>query len=272
MSNDRKVDLKELFKGLQGQMAATLNTSRSFITHSGSKGDALENAWIEWLKDYLPNRYSIAKAIVIDSNGNTSHQLDIVIYDNWYTPFIFNQNGFKYIPAEGVYAVFEVKPNLTKEHITYAGEKIESVRRLKRTSTCMINSGKVCPPRNLTKIIGGLLCSVSDIKMAETISTHLAELTRFKSLDMVCVAEFGSIMIEYNGTIENDLELTYDAYYDKREFNRLVISQPEHSLVSFFLQLSHLLQQRIGTIPAIDFKAYMKVMGEELGSTPELDR
>lgn len=42
MSDDRKIDLKELFKGLQGQMTATLNTSRSFITHCGSKGALLK--------------------------------------------------------------------------------------------------------------------------------------------------------------------------------------------------------------------------------------
>lgn len=271
MSEERNIILKDLFKGLQGQMTATLNTSRSFITHSGSKGDALENAWIDWLQNYLPNRYSIAKAIVIDCEGNTSHQLDIVIYDNWYTPFIFNQNGFKYIPAEGVYAVFEVKPNLTKEHIQYAGEKVESVRKLKRTSTKMINSGNVCPPRNLTKIIGGLLCSTSDLRKEETILAHLSDLKGFTSLDLLCIADFASIKVEYKGTIRDRHELEYDIYYNKRELNRIVLSKPEHSLVSFFLQLSHLLQQRIGTIPAIDFKAYMKVMGEELGDVPEID-
>lgn len=265
MSNDRRIDLKELFKGLQCQMTATLNTSRSFITHPGSKGDALENAWIEWLQNYLPNRYSITKAIVIDYEGNTSHQMDIVIYDNWYTPFIFNQNGFKYIPAEGVYAVFEVKPNLTKEYIQYAGEKVESVRSLKRTSTTMINSGNVCQPRKLTKIIGGLLCTTTDIRKEDTIATHLAELNGFKSLDLLCIADFGSIMVEYQGTIDNNHELPYEEYYEKRIFNGIEKSQCEHSLISFFLQLSHLLQQRIGTIPAIDFQAYMKVLGEQLG-------
>src|SRR5690554_5426849 len=127
MSNN--IPLKELFSGLQNQMIAQLNTNRSNVKHPGSKGDALENAWIEWLRKYLPNRYSVDKAIVIDSNGDTSHQIDIVIYDNWFTPFIFSQNGFHYIPAEGVYAVFEVKPDISDSsdgmtNIEYAGRKI----------------------------------------------------------------------------------------------------------------------------------------------------
>lgn len=85
------VDLSDLFRGMQGQMQSQLSTNREFIHHPGSKGDALENAWIEWLQNYLPNRYSVDKAIVIDYHGNTSDQIDIVIYDNWFTPFIFNQ-------------------------------------------------------------------------------------------------------------------------------------------------------------------------------------
>lgn len=39
-----KVDIKMLFGGLQDQMNSQLNTSREFVTHPGSKGDALENA------------------------------------------------------------------------------------------------------------------------------------------------------------------------------------------------------------------------------------
>lgn len=272
MSDERKIELKELFKGLQSQMTATLSTNRSFITHPGSTGDALENAWIEWLQDYLPNRYSVAKAIVIDSDGYTSHQLDIVIYDNWFTPFIFNQNGFKYIPAEGVYAVFEVKPNLSKKNIEYAGKKIESVRKLKRTSTKMISSGKLCSPRSLTKIIGGLLCSSSDIKQNDIISNHLKDLIGFKSLDIICAADFGSILVEYEGASKDGCELPYTDYYNSRKFNRIVVSKQEYGLVSFFLQLSHLLQQRIGTIPAIDFQAYMNAMGEELGELSDIDK
>ena len=61
-----KVDLKQMLNGLQKQMSAQLNTNREFIEHPGSKGDALENAWIEWLCKYLPNRYCVDKAIVID--------------------------------------------------------------------------------------------------------------------------------------------------------------------------------------------------------------
>ena len=83
--------------------------------------------------------------------------MDLVIYDEQFTPFVFNQNGVKYIPAEGIYAVFEVKPEINKAYIEYAGEKIASVRKLHRTATTFINGGRKCAPRGFTKILGGIL-------------------------------------------------------------------------------------------------------------------
>ncbi|TKC57595.1 hypothetical protein FBD94_20150 [Pedobacter hiemivivus] len=46
-------------------------------------------------------------------------------------------------------------------YIEYAGRKIESVRRLKRTTTSIIDRGKKYDPRPLTKIVGGILASTN---------------------------------------------------------------------------------------------------------------
>lgn len=108
------------------------------------------------------------KAIVIDSTGNVSEQMDVVIYDAIYTPFIFKQDGFMYIPAESVYAVFEVKQDV-EGHIEYAAKKVESVRKLKRTSISMVSSGKTTPARALTKIIGGILTTTSSYRGNDTV-------------------------------------------------------------------------------------------------------
>jgi hypothetical protein len=265
------IDLKQLFEGLQNQMISQLNTNREFITHPGSKGDSLENAWIEWLQKYLPNRYSVDKAIIIDHEGNTSHQIDIVIYDNWFTPFIFSQNGFHYIPAEGVYAVFEVKPDIKgsvgeKSYIEYAAEKIESVRVLKRTSTIMINSGRTTPARPLTKIIGGILTSTNSFthKNNDTIIQHITEQVGLKSIDIGCIADYSFFYIDYDGSEDNeekDFDKRIKDYYQNRTISNITFSDSTNSLVSFFLQLTNYLQQAIGTIPAIDLNAYSQAIG-----------
>ena len=266
-----KVDLKMLFSGLQNQMSAQLNTNRDFIYHPGSKGDSLENAWIEWLRKYLPNRYSVDKAIVIDHEGNTSQQIDIVIYDNWFTPFIFNQNGFYYIPAEGVYAVFEVKPDIQgnvgkKSYIEYAGEKIESVRVLKREAAKFVNGGNICNPRALTKILGGILCSTNSFSKKDTIEEHLKSLTGLKTIDLGCIADYGSFYVDYtpNEEITQVGQEAYLKFYSNRKFNGLHFSDKEHSFITFFMQLTRYLQQAIGTIPAIDLNAYLNSIGERV--------
>lgn len=117
-----KKDLKNLFSALQTEMFAEANLS-CVVNHPGDKGDNSEESWIKWFKAYLPNRYKAAKATVIDSQGNISDQIDIVLYDAQYSYLAFNQNGILYIPAESVYAVFEIKQNLKKTNMEYAGKK-----------------------------------------------------------------------------------------------------------------------------------------------------
>lgn len=272
MSNTIKIG--DLFSGLQNQMVAQLNTNREFIIHPGSKGDSLENVWIEWLRKYLPNRYCVDKAIIIDSNGSLSYQIDLVIYDQQYTPFVFTQNGIHYIPAEGVYAVFEVKPDLQgnvgdDNFFEYAGKKIESVRSLKRTSVKIINAGVEVPARPLTKIIGGILSSTNSYTHSNnnTIESHLKKLKNLQTIEMGCAVDYGSFYVNYEGkedVTSKDFDKRINDYYLNRKFKNLKFSDKENSLVTFFLQLTRYLQQSIGTVAAIDLNAYAKSVGFEI--------
>lgn len=274
MSN--KINLKNLFSGLQNQMFAQLSTNREFILHPGSKGDSLEDTWIEWLRKYLPNRYCIDKAFVIDSTGQLSDQIDLVIYDQQYTPFVLVQNGVHYIPAEGVYAVFEVKPDFNGSikssgeninYIEYAGRKIESVRRLKRTTTSIIDRGTKYDPRPLTKIVGGILASTNTIKKKETLENHLTSLSGLQGIDIGCAVDYGTFFIDHSGeedTKTTDYMKRITDYYNNRTVNSIEFSKADISLVSFFFQLMRYLQQSIGTVAAIDLSEYSKAINLEI--------
>lgn len=262
----KMIDLRELFNGLQTQMLASLNVDRVFIEHPGSKGDATEQRWIDFLRTYLPDRYKVDKAIVIDSTGNVSEQMDIVIYDAIYTPFIFNQDGFMYIPAESVYAVFEVKQDV-KGYIDYAAQKVESVRRLKRTSVEMVNSGRRTSARPLTKIIGGILTTTSSYSSTETVSKQLKELKGYQTLDLGCLCDTGSFHVDYKETRPDGIDQTKNEFieqvYESREVNEIIFSDKKVSLFTFFLQLVSYLKS-IGTVPAIDINAYLNAIDERI--------
>lgn len=262
----KMIDLRELFNGLQTQMLASLNVDRVFIEHPGSKGDVTEQRWIDFLRTYLPDRYKVDKAIVIDSTGNVSEQMDIVIYDAIYTPFIFNQDGFMYIPAESVYAVFEVKQDV-KGYIDYAAQKVESVRRLKRTSVEMVNSGRRTSARPLTKIIGGILTTTSSYSGTETVSKQLKELKGYQTLDLGCLCDTGSFHVDYKETRPDGIDQTKNEFieqvYESREVNEIIFSDKKVSLFTFFLQLVSYLKS-IGTVPAIDINAYLNAIDERI--------
>jgi hypothetical protein len=263
----KMIDLRDLFHGLQNQMLASLNVNREFIEHPGSKGDATEQHWIEFLRTYLPDRYKVDKAIVIDSTGNVSEQMDIVIYDAIYTPFIFKQDGFMYIPAESVYAVFEVKQDV-KGYIEYAAQKVESVRTLKRTSIGMVASGKTAAARPLTKIIGGILTTTSSYSGNDTVKVQLKKLKGLQTLDLGCLCDTGSFYVDYNETEPEGIAPTSSIednrkyirqVYESREVKEVKFSDKDVSLFTFFLQLVNYLKF-IGTVPAIDINAYLKAI------------
>lgn len=231
------IDIKNLFYSLQQQMQQKLATNRAFITHPGSKGDTLETNWINLLCDYLPQRYSVDSAFIIDYQNNISDQIDVVIYDRQYSPFVFNQDGVKYIPAESVYAIFEVKQDISKDHIIYAGKKAESVRKLQRTSAPIPHAGGFYEPKALNKIIAGILTvgSVWTPGLGEPFKAHITALDGDQKLDIGCSLDTGSFKFD-----------------DK---NQLVTSTTEESLIFFFLNLLIELQ-KLGTIPAMDILKY----------------
>lgn len=233
--------LKELFSCLQKDMCAKADFS-SVLDHPTDKGDNTEVNWIDWFNEYLPKRYKAAKATIIDSQGGISDQIDVAIYDEQYSYLAFNHKGILYLPAESVYAVFEVKQKINKKYMEYAGKKAESVRSLIRTSAPIKHAGGTYNPKKPHRILAGILTTGSDWKDAygDSFRACLNSYTEFQQIDCGCVLRAGSF--------------SYD--YSTKEIS---LSLEEESLVFFFLNLLIELQ-KMGTVPAIDLHAYMSAL------------
>lgn len=237
------VDMLELFKNMQTQMESTLELGRAFITHNGEMGEAAEESWRQWLQKYLPRRYCIDKAIIVDCNGNTSDQIDIVIYDGQYSYFVFRHEQVIYVPAESVYAVIEVKQELNKSNLDYAGKKAASVRKLSRTSAEIPFVGGIYRPKPLHKILAGIITieSVWKDPLGDSLKKNLTNEDIDSQVNFGCAIKHGSFWAEYEPKIT------------------LKKSSPDESLLFFFLQLLKALQS-IGTVPAIRIDEYAKVL------------
>lgn len=236
------VDLKNLFAGLQSEMRAKL-LGVANVPHPVIKGDETEASWLKMLQDYLPKRYQAERAMVVDHQGKCSQQIDIVIFDRHFSPFILHYHTALMVPAEAVYAVLEVKPNMSADHIRYAGEKVASVRSLARTSARIVDRGEAKPPRDPPYILGGLLCRTSDWKspMGDSFKDALEALPAARRLDVGCCLDAG-------------------IFDDRRHLSKeppefKILRSPSHSLVLFLLTLLQRLQS-LGTVPAIEFDRY----------------
>lgn len=241
----KKVDLRDIFLGLQDQMVARLSTNREVIPHSGTKGDATELHWLEVLTDYLPKRYCADKAFVLDCEGRLSEQMDVVIYDRQYSPFLFNQDNAKYVPAESVYAAFEVKQKLNAAHIRYAGEKAASVRRLRRTSAPIPHAGGTFAPKDPPRILAGILSLDSEWSPPFGVPFHQAveELGSEEQIDLGCALRCGGFEVCYRPEVPAEI----------------ITGGKDTALIFFFLKLLGRLQES-ATVVALDFSIYGKAL------------
>lgn len=239
MSENTK--LTELFTALQTDMTSKAEFS-SVLAHPTDRGDNSEESWIKWFSAYLPQRYKAAKATIIDAIGHISDQIDLVLYDAQYSYLAFNENGILYIPAESVYAVFEIKQELNKVHMEYAGKKAESVRKLHRTSAATPYAGGTYPPKPLHRILSGILTTRSGWSepYSDPFKKCIEAYTADQQVDCGCVLEGGAFYYDYDTSV-------------------LQKSGEAESLVFFFLRLLILLQN-MGTVPAIDLAEYMKAL------------
>lgn len=229
--------LPQILSSLHDDIQHRLSTARKSFKHPGTKGSASEMIWIDMLSRYIPERYQVASAHVVDSRGNFSEQIDVVVFDRQYSPFIFTYEDQLIVPAESVYAVFETKQTVSARLVQYAQDKVASVRNLHRTSLPIPHAGGVYDPKQLIPIIGGLLTFESEWKppMGSSFEKALSDGKDDRRLDIGCVASHGHFMFDDNNG------------YD-------LVDGSKPATAFLFALISRL--QFSGTVPMIDIDAY----------------
>ncbi|MBI42370.1 MAG: hypothetical protein CMI11_02535 [Oceanospirillales bacterium] len=242
-TKDGKKFLQDAFSLEQKVLQTKLELSSQSITHSGVMGEVNESYFIEVLRKYMPRRYAVDTAIVIDSTGATSDQIDVVVYDNQYTPTLLDQERHRFVPAESVYAVFEVKPTINKEYLDYAADKAESVRKLTRTSIPIVHAGGEYPAKPLLPIVAGIVAANIDWAdgfNSQSFKTNYGSLQNDHVLDCGLAVSAGCFDV-FEGTIQ--------------------MGPVNNGLVYFIFRFLKKLQS-MGTVPAIDWNAYASVLGD----------
>lgn len=231
-----KAFLQKAFASEQRRLAANLEASSDCITHNGDMGEVNERYFIDTLRRYLPDRYKIEKAIILDSRGGTTDSIDVVVFDRQYTPTLLDNEKHRYVPAEAVYAVFECKPTIHKDYLEYAADKAASVRRMHRTSVAIPHAGGVYPPKPQIDLVSGIV-----------------------ALNIEWVDGFGSTFTKLHSKLTDDRRLDCGLAVSGASFDTFdgnyTFGPKDNALVFFLFRLLKRLQS-VGTVPAVDWAAY----------------
>lgn len=127
MSNIIK-DIKENYLKMERELVTQLNYD--VTNHQLTAGSYREEIWVNFFRRIVPKKFNIARSVfIINSNQSVSKEVDIAIYDEQYTPYIFNYGLIKFIPVEAVAAVVQCKSrNLNPEDLEEWADSIDVLR------------------------------------------------------------------------------------------------------------------------------------------------
>lgn len=119
--------IKENYKRLE---EGIVNQLYFGVEHGGTIGSYREKIWKEMFKSIIPKKFVIEQSVfLIDSKGNVSNEVDLAIFDEMYTPYIFQYYNLKFIPIEAVAVVIECKStSMEKDNLKNWADSISKVK------------------------------------------------------------------------------------------------------------------------------------------------
>lgn len=164
-------DIKENYLKMERELVTQLNYN--VTNHDLTAGTYREEIWADFFRRIVPKKFNIARSVfIIDSNENISKEVDIAIYDEQYTPYIFNYGLIKFIPIEAVAAVVQCKSrSLDKDDLLNWTDSINNLQTsndsIVRLATCIhigTNISEKIKPIQISTTPIKILCYISETK------------------------------------------------------------------------------------------------------------
>jgi hypothetical protein len=97
--------------------------------HGATIGGFREDIWREMFEQIIPKKFVIEQSVfILDSKGRVSNEVDLAIFDETYTPYIFRYGRLKFLPIEAVAVVIECKSSsLEQEKLKNWAESIAAL-------------------------------------------------------------------------------------------------------------------------------------------------
>lgn len=158
--NPSKQKIDRLLHGLQEAMQAAFRAAEAY-KHAGTRGQVRETSLVDFLNKTLPDKFRAIDGEVVDAAGQTSGQIDVIIFDATANmPFPrFHADDPHILPAEALLATIEVKSRLTKDRVNEAVDGLKRITALQPfggdwASAPRRGSGPSGHPRVFTSVFG----------------------------------------------------------------------------------------------------------------------
>ncbi|WP_036696971.1 DUF6602 domain-containing protein [Paenibacillus taiwanensis] len=136
------IKLVDNYKQMERNLVGELNFR---VQHQLTLGSFREDVWKEMFEQMIPRKFSIEQSVfIIDSTGRVSKEVDLAIFDEQYTPYIFRYGRMKYIPIEAVAVVVQCKStNVVEEKLEEWTDSIDKLNTVSKSIVRMA-SDVVC--------------------------------------------------------------------------------------------------------------------------------
>ena len=107
------------------------DTKANKVRHPGEFGMYRESITADFLRCFLPQHLSIDTGFIVNSLGDVSKQIDLVIYDPSMTPPLESKQRQRFFPVETLVAAGEVRSEITKQSLNDALGRLAEVKALR---------------------------------------------------------------------------------------------------------------------------------------------
>lgn len=135
--------------------ATRLAAARKLIRHNPTRGSAAENVLRALLRDFLPLRCGLGSGFLLDAQGKSSRQLDVIVFDQFDSAPLYRDGDLVIVSPDSAHLVIEVKSNLNRKALDEAFENIASAKGLNANLRGVIFGYESATEKTLTDVLSG---------------------------------------------------------------------------------------------------------------------
>lgn len=213
---------------------------RDSITNKTDEGEYLENIVVDFLRKYLPKRFSVGRGYIMNQEGKTSLQQDVVIYNSDNYVLLNNTQGYQVFPVECVHSTVEVKSTLTRKTLEMANRNVQSIKHLSGVALKVeIKTGDIVDAQQYGAVIFSSLFAFQSDSSLETCADNFEELST--SIDFLSILNKGNICyFEKEEKIDSEHVVVSTTSTPNRDTNGTMFFHPKVSGPSAFVLASWL--------------------------------